>query len=147
MTTSDLLSRMYAPPLKALSDQSTRLMQKLHTMPESVTTATSAQKGRSCTASVVTSTSCIAPYLHRVYWLLTNPDGHYLAAVCGTTLQWVADANAVPPELRFTTQYAVKHRWWALQSWLGSDKAGFTIQPVDFYAHRDTPHLWCTAHD
>lgn len=34
MTTSDLLSRMYAPPLKALSDQSTRLMQKLHTMPE-----------------------------------------------------------------------------------------------------------------
>lgn len=82
-----------------------------------------------------------------MYWLLTNADGHYLSGICGTVLQWAADPDAVPPEQRFTTYGAVKNRWLALRQWLEIGCETLTIQPVSFYAHRTTPHLWAAAND
>lgn len=143
MTTSDLLSRMYQLPSRAMREQQQRLMRKLHTMPATTTSATTARHALSCNGSGAISNSSIAPYLHRVYWLLRNPDGHYLAALCGSTLQWVASANAVPPELRFCSHETVKKRWLQLQTVLQIDSTGIAIAPIDFYAHRNTPHLWC----
>ena len=147
MTTSDLLSAMYAPPLSALKAQSTTLMQKLHTSYASATTETSAPSAHSSSGFEPTSSSWSDPYLHRVYWLMTNPDGYYLAGICGTVLQWVASPDEVPPELRFTDYYSVKNRWLAIRSWVQMDDEGLAIQPVDFYAHRSTPHLWAAAND
>lgn len=147
MTTSDLLSAMYAPPLSALKAQSTMLMQKLHTSCASPTTATSAPSARSCNASAPTSSCWSDPYLHRVYWLMTNPDGHYLAGICGTVLQWASSPDDVPAELRFTDYRSVKNRWLALKDWVPMDDERLAIQPVDFYAHRRTPHLWAAAND
>lgn len=147
MTTSDLLSAMYALPSSALKAQSTRLMQMLHTNSASATTGTSAQNAPSSSGFERTSSSWSAPYLHRVYWLMTNPDGHYLAGICGTVLQWVPSPDDVPAELRFTDYRSVKNRWLALKSWVPMDDERLSIQPVDFYAHRRTPHLWAAAND
>lgn len=147
MTTSDLLSAMYALPSSALKAQSTRLLKTLHTSCASPTTGTYAQNAYSSSGSGPISSSWSAPYLHRVYWLMTNPDGHYLAGICGTVLQWVTNPDDVPPELRFTDYRSVKNRWLALKSWAQMDDEGLAIQPVDFYAHRRTPHLWAAAND
>lgn len=147
MTTSDLLSAMYAPPLSALKAQSTTLMQKLHTSYVSATTETSAPSARFCSVSARTSSSWSDPYLHRVYWLMANPDGHYLSGISGTMLQWTANADDVPVELRFTDYQSVKNRWLVLRSILQMDDEGLAIRPVDFYAHRSTPHLWAAAND
>lgn len=145
MTTSDLLSRMYPLPLKALSQQSTRLMQKLHTMPASLPTATSAPNASCFNGSAATSTCFSAPYLHRVCWLLSNRDGHYLSGICGTVLHWEADPNDVPEELRFSTHQRVKDRWLTLRELMTMQIHGLSIRPVDFYAHRSSPHLWCAC--
>ena len=147
MTTSDLLSAMYALPSSALKAQSTKLMQKLHTSCASATTGTSAPSARSCSVSARTSSSWSDPYLHRVYWLMINSDGRFLSGISGNILQWAASADEVPPELRFTDYYAVKNRWLAIRSWVQMDDEGLAIQPVDFYAHRSTPHLWAAAND
>jgi len=142
MNTSETLSRMYPLPLKAMRQQQQTLMQKLHSMPGSPTTATTAPSAFCSNGSGATSCYSIDPYLHRVYWLLSNADRHYLAALCNNTLQWVASANAVPPELRFCSHQTVKQRWIALQSVLQIRDQAITITPIDFYAHRNTPHLW-----
>lgn len=146
MTTSDLLSRMYPLPSKALSEQSTRLMQKLHTMPASRPTETSAPNGRCSSGSGPISTSCTAPYLHRVCWLL-NRDGLYLTQICGTTLQWDVNADAVPPEHRFSSFSHAKTIWLRLKEINPAQADRLSIRPVDFYAHRSTPHLWCACDD
>lgn len=117
----------------------------LHTMPASLPTATSAQGESFCSESEPTSTCFSAPYLHRVCWLLSNRDGHYLSGICGTVLHWEADANDVPEELRFSTHQRVKDRWLTLRELMTMQIHGLTIRPVDFYAHRSSPHLWCAC--
>ena len=147
MTTSDLLSRMYQPPLKALSVQQQMLMQKLHLMPGSRAMATTAPNVRSCNGSPPISSSCIAPYLHRVYWFLTNSKNAYLAGIEGRVLQFAASANAVPAELRFCSHERVKALWLSLRTVSELADQAIAITPVDFYAHRSTPHLWCALDD
>ena len=144
MTTSDWRSRMYPLPSRALSQQSTRLMQMLHTMPASLPTATSAQGESFCSESEPISTCFNGPYLHRVCWLLSSPDG-YLRDICGTLLQWAAEANDVPEELRFATYFRAKDCWLALRDLLAPQDHSLTIRPVDFYAHRSSSHLWCAC--
>ena len=143
MTTSDLLSSMYAVPLKAMNQQQQTLMQKLHLMPAWSTSATTAPIASCSNASNTTCRYSIDPYLHRVYWVLRNKEGLYLAAISGTVLQWVKSPNDVPTELRSCRHETVKLRWAALQNVHGLDIEGLSIQPIDFYAHRSTPHLWC----
>jgi len=147
MSTSDLLTRMYAMPSEALNQQQQTLMQKLHTTLASPISATTARSGRCSSASAPISSSCSDPYLHRVYWLLRNRDGAYLAALCGSALQWVQSANAVPADYRFCTHERVKSCWLQLRSYAGLQDEGLAIAPVDFYAHRNTPHLWCATDD
>jgi hypothetical protein len=147
MSTSDLLTRMYAMPSEALNRQQQMLMQKLHTTLASPISATTARSGRSSSASALISSSCSDPYLHRVYWLLRNRDGAYLAALCGNALQWVQSANAVPVECRFCTYQRVKSYWLQLREWAALEDEGLSIAPVDFYAHRSTPYLWCACDD
>ena len=147
MTTSDLLTRMYAMPSEVLNKREQTFMQKLHTTPASPISATTARSGRCSSASAQTSTSYSDPYLHRVYWLLRNSSGDYLAAICGKVLQWEKSANLVPPEYRFCTHQRVKSYWLQLREWDVLEDEGLAISPVDFYAHRNTPHLWCTTDD
>ena len=143
MSTSDLLSGMYQVPWKTLNQQQARLMHKLHSMPASPTTATYAQNAYSLAGSGPTSTSYIAPYLHRVYWVLVNSDGQYLVSMCGNVLQFASSPNQVPTELRFCSHEVVKQRWLAIKQLWTMDDYGIAIRPIDFYAHRSTPHLWC----
>ena len=147
MSTSDLLTRMYAMPSEKLKQQQQRLMQKLHTMPGSPISATTAPSELYFNESAPISRSCSDPYLHRVYWLLRNSNGHYLAALCGKVLQWESSANAVPAEYRFCTYQRVKSYWLQLRELAALEDEGLAIAPVDFYAHRHTPYLWCALDD
>jgi hypothetical protein len=147
MSTSDLLTRMYAMPLKALNRREQTFMQKLHLMQGSPTSAITVRNASSSNASAQISSSCSDPYLHRVYWLLRNNQGAYLAAFCGTSLQWAESANAVPAEYRFCTHQRVKSYWLQLRSFIAMQDEGLAIAPVDFYAHRNTPYLWCALDD
>lgn len=147
MTTSDLLSRMYPVPSKALSDQSTRLMQMLHTMRESAPMATSAPSVSCSKGSAPISPSYSAPYLHRVCWLLSSPDGRYLRDICGTELQWATSADDVPDAQRYATFARAKSVWVRLRELSVVKDERIAINPVDFYAHPATPHYWCALHD
>ncbi|MFZ9350291.1 MAG: hypothetical protein ACO242_06330 [Candidatus Fonsibacter ubiquis] len=147
MSTSDLLTRMYAMPSEVLNRQQQTLMQKLHTTLGSPTSATTAPSGHCFNGSAPISTCSSDPYLHRVYWLLRNSKGHYLAALCGTVLQWESSANAVPAEYRFCTHQRVKSYWLQIRELTALEDVGLAISPVDFYAHRHTPYLWCALDD
>lgn len=147
MTTSDWLTRMYAMPSEALKQQQQTLMQKLHTIHGLPISATTAPSGRFYNASAQISRCYSDPYLHRVYWLLKNKQGAYLAAICGSVLQWQKSANSVPPEYRFCTHQRVKSYWLQLRELAALEDAGLSIAPVDFYAHRSTPHFWCACDD
>jgi len=138
---------MYQPPWKVLNAQQQTLTQKLRTTLGSPTLATTAPNAFSCSGSAQISTSCSDPYLHRVYWLLRNPDGLCVIGINGTVLQFAASANAVPEQLRFCSYQAIKQRWLSLHGLGVVDVNQLTIQPVDFYAHRATPHIWCALND
>jgi hypothetical protein len=147
MSTSDLLTRMYAMPSEALKQQQQMLMQKLHTTHGLATSAITAPSGRCSSASALISPCSSDPYLHRVYWLLRNRSGAYLAAVCGSMPQWELSPNAVPEQLRFVTHQRVKSYWLQLRELTVLEDKGLAISPVDFYAHRHTPYLWCALDD
>ena len=147
MSTSDLLTRMYAMPSEALKQQQQTLMRKLHTTLGSLTSVTTAPSASYFSGSAQTSSCYSDPYLHRVYWLLRNRDGAYLAAICGSELQWEKSANLVPPEYRFCTHQRVKSYWLQLRECSVLEDEELAISPVDFYAHRNTPHLWCACDD
>ena len=147
MTTSDLLSRMYAMPSRHMNQQQQTLMQKLHSMPAWSTSATTAHTASYFSGSSTTCPYSIAPYLHRVYWVLRNKEGRYLAGLSGSQLHWVTSANDVPTELRSCSHETVKSRWLAIQNAHGLAIEGLSIQPIDFYAHRSTPYLWCASDD
>ena len=147
MSTSDLLTRMYAMPSELLNQREQTFMQKLHLMQGSYISATTARNGSCFSASAPISSSCSDPYLHRVYWLLKNSDGAFLAGINGIFLQWEESADAVPPEFRFCSYQRVKHIWLQTRDIDGLNVNGLAIAPVDFYAHRNTPHLWCACND
>lgn len=147
MSTSDLLTRMYAMPSEVLNRREQTFMQKLHLMPASPTSATTARNGSYFSASAQTSSSCSDPYLHRVYWLLTNSKGFYLSGICGSLLQWQPLADQVPAEYRFCSHQRVKRLWLQIRDSAVLDVDDLAIAPVDFYAHRNTPHLWCACND
>ena len=147
MSTSDLLTRMYAMPSEALNQQQQTLMRKLHTMRGLQTSATTALNASCSSASAQISRCYSDPYLHRVYWLLTNKSGSYLAGMSGSFLQWKESANSVPPEYRFCTHQRVKSYWLQIKDWAVLQDERLAIAPVDFYAHRSTPHFWCACDD
>lgn len=147
MNTSELLSRMYAMPSKAMNQQQQKLMRKLHTTHGSFTSATIAQSEPYCSESSKTLRYSIAPYLHRVYWALTNSEGYFLAAIRGNVLHWAKSPNQIEPELRGISHENVMSRWIALKNVHGIAIDGLAIRPVDFYAHKSTPHLWCAQDD
>jgi len=138
MSTSDLLTRMYAMPSELLNQRERTFMQKLHTTLGSPTSATTAPSASCFSASAQISS---------FYWLLTNSDGAFLAGIDGTFLQWEESADAVPPEYRFCSYQRVKRIWLQIRDITGLDVNGLAIAPVDFYAHRNTPHLWCACND
>lgn len=147
MSTSDLLTRMYAMPFALLNQRERTFMQKLHLMQGSYISATTAPSASCFSASAPISSCCSDPYLHRVYWLLTNSDGAFLAGINGSFLQWEESVDAVPPEYRFCSYQRVKRIWLQIRDITDLDVDGLAIAPVDFYAHRNTPHLWCACND
>jgi hypothetical protein len=122
-------------------------MQMLHTTPESAPTATSALAVPSCSEFAQTSVSCIAPYLHRVCWLLINAERQFLTGISGTDLHWAASANAVPEQQRYTTFTGAKSAWLRLRELSPLQDKRLAINPVDFYAHPSTPSIWCALDD
>ena len=147
MSTSDLLTRMYAMPSQALKRQQQTLMQKLHSMPAYPTTGTTALSGHCSSGSDQISRSCSDPYLQRVYWLLTNSKGLYLSDLCDQRITWAESANAVPEQFRFISHQRVKAIWLHLREISLVQDELLTISPVTFYAHCSTPHLWCALDD
>lgn len=147
MTTSDLLSRMYAVPSRVMNEQQQTLMQTLHLRHASLASQTIARQGFSCKGLRPISSCSTAPYLHRVYWLLRNAEGQFLSGICGSVLQWAASSNDVPDELRFCSHQRVKDRWLKLRDLAGLSADGLSIAPVDFYAYCSTPHVWCALDD
>lgn len=147
MTTSSLLSQLYQEPSELLKQQNMRLMQMLHSSVALLPTETSAPAARSSNKRDTRSVCSHDPYLHRLYWLVTNPEGLYLAAICGTTLHWVQSANDVPPEQRYCTFCRAKSVWLRLRSIDALEDAGLSIQPVDFYAHRSSSTIWAALDD
>ena len=147
MSTSDLLTRMYAMPSEALKQQQQTLMQKLHTTLGSPTSATTAPSEHYSSASAPISSSCSDPYLQRVFWLLTNSKGLYFAGLCNNAITWADSANAVPEQLRFVTHQRVKEIWLQLRELALVQDEQLTISPVTFYAHCSTPSTWCALDD
>jgi len=123
MSTSDLLTRMYAMPSELLNQRERTFMQKLHTTLGSPTSATTAP-----------SASCFSASAQ-------------ISSFCSDFLQWEESADAVPPEYRFCSYQRVKRIWLQIRDITGLDVNGLAIAPVDFYAHRNTPHLWCACND
>lgn len=82
-----------------------------------------------------------------MYWLVTNPEGHYLAGICGTVMHWVQSANDVPAEQRYCTFMRAKSVWLRLRELPSLEEAGLSVQPVDFYAHRSSPTSWAALDD
>lgn len=147
MTTSDMLSRLYPEPSSELKRQQHRLTQQLLSMPSSIATGTSAPSGQCFSGSKPTCSSWHAPYLTRVAWLLTNSQGHYLAAIHGAELSWVDYPNAVPEEHRYSTHQKAKAVWVQLSELLQSQDVVLAVRPIDFYAHPASPHYWCALDD
>jgi hypothetical protein len=79
--------------------------------------------------------------------VLTNSEGMYLAAICGNVLHWVKSPNDIPERLLSLSHEAVKARWLALRQTHDLCVDGLSIKPIDFYAHRASPHLWCASDD
>lgn len=147
MTTSSLLSQLYPEPSELLKQQNTRLMQMLHTNAASRPTATSAPNARSSSKPGTRSACSLDPYLHRLYWLVTNTDGLYLSCIKGKQLRWASSANDVPSEQRYCTFSRAKSVWLRLRNIEVVDDGALAVTPVDFYAHRSTPHLWVALDD
>jgi len=147
MTTSDLLSRMYAMPSPPTNRHQPKHMQKLHTTHAWSTSATTALTESYCSGSNTTCRYSIDPYLHRVYWALTNSNGLYLAAICGNVLHWAKSPNDIAQELRAVSHEVAMSRWLALKNVHHLCIDGLAIRPVDFYAHKSTPHIWCALDD
>ena len=147
MITFTLLLPTSAVPLRPTRQQPAMLMQKLHLMPGSSTLATYAQNAFFCSAYVETSDSLPARYLHRVYWLLKNADGDYLADIWGNQATWVRSANDVPERHRCSSIERIKERLVLLHGVTAVQDQELAITPVDFYAHCSTPHRWCAQDD
>jgi len=147
MSTSDLLTRMYAMPSKELKRQQQMLMQKLHTTHGSPTTEATAPSVHCFNGSDQTYNSCSDPYLQRVFWLLKNSKGFYFAELCAGRMVWVESANAVPERFRLITYNRMKTIWLQLRDLALVQDELLTISPVTFYAHCSTPTTWCALDD
>ncbi len=140
MKRSALLTRLYAVPSNRLKQQSTRLMQKLHSMPASRPTETYAQPAYCSSESTAISPYSLAPYLHRERWLIENAAGHYMATDLTGAIHWVQ----TPEEAQvYATFSLAKASWRCICSKPAMQDQGIRISSVAFYAHRSTPHLWC----
>mgnify|MGYP007089738924 CR=1 FL=1 len=139
-----LLSSALLPPSNLLI---TKPMQMLHMKPASRPTATIAHD-ELCSNKLGPSWPCsVDPYLHRVCWVLMNKQGQYLAAVDNGIMQFVHDANKVPPQHRFATYERAKSVCLQLSSLLPKQDRSLAIQSVDFYASRSMPTTWSARND
>jgi hypothetical protein len=140
MKRSALLTRLYAVPSNRLRQQSTRLMQKLHSMPASRPTETYAQPAYCSSGYTAISPYSLAPYLRRERWLIENAEGHYMATDLTGAIHWVQ----IPEEAQvYATFSLAKATWLCIRSKSAHQDQGIRISSVAFYAHRSTPHLWC----
>lgn len=109
--------------------------------------ATSALAGSCSSRLAPSSASWLGPYLHHTYWLLVNPKGFYLASIEAEQPKWVTSANEVPEQHRFRSYQEGKPVWAHLRAMVDLWADGVALKPLDFYAHRSTPHLWCALDD
>ena len=119
----------------------------LHSTPASRLTATTAHDVP-CFNKLGPSWPCSADlYLHRVYWVLMNKQGQYLAGIDGGHMQFVHHANKVPPQHRFATYERAKSVCLQLSSLLPKQDRSLAIQSVDFYASCSMPTVWSARND
>ena len=143
MTTSDLLSRMYAMPSNVLNQQQQVLMQKLHSMPDLPATGTSARRGRCSSASDQTSASWLDPYIKRTLFLLRTPDGRWLGDIQGSNLIWV---NSPDDALVYSEHKTALEKQLLLRGMGLIAKDELEVKDVTFYAHKARAHLWSAAY-
>ena len=143
MTTSDLLSRMYAMPLQHLMQEQQTLTQTLRSMPDSQTTGTSALKEPYSIELGQTLASSLDPYIKRTYYLLKSNDGRWLGDVKGSVLSWVdSPDDAQVYNCRRTA--VEKHRELKAMGLIACDQV--SVKDVDFYAHKSSAHIWSSAY-
>lgn len=147
MTTSALLSKLYPQPSQSSKPSSTTFMQMLHFPSESRLTETSVLSGFYFSKPDQSSVCSLDPYLHRVYWVLSNANGYYLADLQQGRPLWVRSANDVPSAHRFSTYEQIKAKWIQLRDLLLLQDCSISVQPIDFYAHRSSPTSWCACDD
>ena len=116
-------------------------------MHESLLTAIYAQNAYCSSGSAQTSTSWLDPYLHRAYWHLKTADGSFIAGMEGGQLVLAKHANSVPHAMRFSTYERARRVWLEVSDLLLLQNDAIAVQPIDYYAHRSTPHLWCALDD
>lgn len=143
MTTSDLLSRMYAMPSNVMSQQRQMLMQKLHSMPGSATTATSVPNEPCSSASAPTSASWLDPYIKRTCYLLRSADGRWLADIQGSTLIWAASPDDAQVYCHERTARQAERE---LRELGLVQREQLVPTQVAFYAHKARTHVWSSAY-
>lgn len=146
MTRSTLHSVLYREPSESLKQQNTMLMQMLHSTVEWLPTETSVPAVSCSSKHAPSSASFHDPYISRVYWVLINHHGQYLADIQGLDVVWVDSLNEIPTHHRYGYEGALQ-RWKQLRNLLAIEEEGITIRPFTFYAHRSTPFLWCASDD
>lgn len=147
MTKSEMHSRLYPEPLPPSNLKKGQLMQMLHMTLESLHTATTAPSVPSYSKRDPFSAWSPDPYLHRVYWVLTNSEGLYLADLNGSKPVWVTSADDIPSTHLFGTHQRAKQVWAHLCASAQMHNEGMAIRPMNFCAHRSSPHLWCAVDD
>ena len=147
MTTSTLPLQPYPEPSLSWSQASTVPFLRPDWRGESWPTETGALNALYFSRHDPSSPSSLAPYLHRVFWVLTSSEGCYLKTINGRTMQFVHTANEVPPEHRFCSFERAKSVWVQVSNLLSLQDCSLAIRPVDFYAHRSSPTVWCACDD
>ena len=86
----------------------------------------------------------LLPYLVRQYWLLGNSRNQFLLSLDGEDASWVMSPDDIPTDQRFISLEGAMSRWTHLWHREAFKADGLKVLPVHFYAHRNTPHFWCS---
>ena len=86
----------------------------------------------------------LLPYLVRQYWLLGNSRNQFLLSLDGEDASWVMSPDDIPTDQRFISLEGAMSRWTHLWHREAFKADGLKVLPVFFYAHRNTPHFWCS---
>lgn len=121
------------------------LLSELLATEKSLVTETTAPDGPSFIKhSSSLNLPALLPYLVRQYWLLGNSRNQFLLSLDGEDANWTMSPDDIPADQRFISLEGAMSRWTHLWDREAFKADGLKVLPVFFYAHRNTPHFWCS---